>query len=159
MAIGYGDFSAWRAVLALVVALALQVGVNYANDYSDGIRGTDDGAGRPGPAGRPRGWPRRARCSPPPSPASRVAGVAGLVLAAATTWWLLAVGVAAVAAAWTYTGGPSPYGYRGLGEVFVFVFFGLVAVVGTTYVQIGSRHLAGRCRRRRRSGCSPARCW
>jgi 1,4-dihydroxy-2-naphthoate octaprenyltransferase len=124
----------WRAALALVVALALQVGVNFANDYSDGVRGTD--AARVGPlrlvgsgAARP-GTVKRAAFA-----AFGVAAAAGLALAAATAWWLLAVGLASVVAAWFYTGGRAPYGYRALGEVMVFVFFGLVAVVGTTYVQ------------------------
>jgi 1,4-dihydroxy-2-naphthoate octaprenyltransferase len=123
-----------RALLALVVALALQVAVNYANDYSDGIRGTD--ADRTGPV--------RLVGSGAASPAAvkraafvcfGVAAVAGLALAVLTTLWLLPLGGLLIAAAWGYTGGRSPYGYRGLGEVSVFVFFGLVAVLGTTYVQ------------------------
>ncbi len=126
-----------RALLALLVAVALQVGVNYANDYSDGIRGTD--AQRVGPVrlvgqglAQPAHVKRAALLS------FVVAGVAGLVLVALSgLWWLLLVGVAAIAAAWTYTGGPRPYGYAGLGEVFVFVFFGLVAVAGTAAVQVG----------------------
>jgi 1,4-dihydroxy-2-naphthoate octaprenyltransferase len=124
----------WKALLALVVALALQVGVNYANDYSDGIRGTD--ADRVGPlrlVGSGTASPgavRRAAFL-----AFGVAGVAGLVLAATTAWWLVVVGALCVLAAWFYTGGSKPYGYLGLGEVMVFVFFGLIAVVGTTYVQ------------------------
>ena len=137
VAIGYGDFSAWRAVLALVVALALQVGVNYANDYSDGIRGTDEA--RVGPVRLVAAGlapPRQVLAAAIVS--FTVACLAGLVLAAATTWWLIAVGAAAVAAAWTYTGGSHPYGYRGLGEVAVFAFFGLAAVVGTAFVQVGS---------------------
>ncbi|PWN01954.1 1,4-dihydroxy-2-naphthoate polyprenyltransferase [Nocardioides silvaticus] len=124
----------WKALLALVVSLALQVAVNYANDYSDGIRGTDDervgplrlvGSGLATP-----GAVKRAAFL-----AFGVAGAAGLVLAATTAWWLVAVGLLCVVAAWYYTGGSKPYGYLGLGEVMVFVFFGLVAVVGTTYVQ------------------------
>ena len=127
----------WKALLALVVAVALQVGVNYANDYSDGIRGTD--ADRVGPmrlvgsgAARPAEVKRAAFLS------FAVACLAGLVLAVTTSWWLVALGVACVAAAWFYTGGSRPYGYQALGEVMVFVFFGLVAVVGTTYVQTGT---------------------
>ncbi|WP_408897932.1 1,4-dihydroxy-2-naphthoate polyprenyltransferase [Nocardioides sp. R1-1] len=125
---------AWKALLAAVVSLALQVGVNYANDYSDGIRGTDDdrvgplrlvGSGLASP-----GAVKRAAFA-----AFGVAGVAGLVLAATTSWWLVLVGAVSVLAAWYYTGGSKPYGYLGLGEVMVFVFFGLVAVVGTTWVQ------------------------
>jgi 1,4-dihydroxy-2-naphthoate octaprenyltransferase len=122
------------ALLALVVALALQVAVNYANDYSDGRRGTD--AERVGPmrlVGSGAATPRAVLAAAGASFA--VAAVAGLGLAALSSWWLVAVGVVCIAAAWTYTGGPLPYGYRALGEVFVFVFFGLVAVVGTTYAQ------------------------
>lgn len=127
-------FSWWRALLALVVSLALQVGVNYANDYSDGIRGTDDD--RVGPlrlVGSGAASPRAVKLAA--FACFGVAGVAGLVLAAATAWWLVLVGVLCVVAAWYYTGGKRPYGYSGLGEVMVFVFFGLVAVVGTVYVQ------------------------
>ncbi len=126
-----------RAALALVVALALQVGVNYANDYSDGIRGTD--AQRVGPfrlTGSAAARPGEVKAAALASFA--VAAVAGLVLVAlAGAWWLIAVGAAAIVAAWYYTGGRRPYGYAGLGEVFVFVFFGLVAVLGTTYTQTG----------------------
>jgi 1,4-dihydroxy-2-naphthoate polyprenyltransferase len=124
-----------KALLALVVALALQVGVNYANDYSDGVRGTDED--RVGPVrlvgsgvAAPGAVKRAAFLS------FGVAAVSGLVLAATTAWWLVGVGGLAIVAAWFYTGGSRPYGYRGLGEVMVFVFFGLVAVVGTTYVQV-----------------------
>jgi 1,4-dihydroxy-2-naphthoate polyprenyltransferase len=124
----------WKALLALVVALALQVGVNYANDYSDGVRGTD--ADRVGPmrlvgsgAATPGAVKRAAFL------AFGVAALAGLVLAATTAWWLVLVGLLCVLAAWFYTGGSKPYGYLGLGEVMVFCFFGLVAVIGTTYVQ------------------------
>lgn len=126
--------SAPRALLALVVALALQVGVNYANDYSDGVRGTD--ADRVGPlrlvgsgVAAPPAVKRAALL------AFGVAAVAGLGLALLTTPWLLLLGAACIAAAWAYTGTSRPYGYRGLGEVSVFVFFGLVAVIGTAYVQ------------------------
>jgi 1,4-dihydroxy-2-naphthoate polyprenyltransferase len=126
----------WRAATALLVALALQVGTNYANDYSDGVRGAD----------RARVGPVRLVASGAAAPSSvrnaalacfGVAGVAGLALAAATTWWLLPVGVACVVAGWLYTGGPKPYGYLGLGEAFVFLFFGVVATVGSAYVQAG----------------------
>ncbi|MEQ4500110.1 1,4-dihydroxy-2-naphthoate polyprenyltransferase, partial [Nocardioides kribbensis] len=127
----------WKAVLALVVSLALQVAVNYANDYSDGIRGTDDDRVGPmrlvGSGAAPAAAVKRAAFL-----AFGVAGVAGLVLAATTAWWLVAVGLVSIVAAWYYTGGSNPYGYLGLGEVMVFVFFGLVAVVGTTYVQTAS---------------------
>jgi 1,4-dihydroxy-2-naphthoate octaprenyltransferase len=135
VALGYGRFSWWRALLALVVALALQVGVNFANDYSDGIRGSDER--RVGPVRLVA-----AGLAPPRHVLVAalgcfgVAGVAGLALAAVTSWWLLAVGAACIAAAWFYTGGPKPYGYSGLGEVFVFLCFGVVAVAGTAYVQM-----------------------
>jgi 1,4-dihydroxy-2-naphthoate polyprenyltransferase len=136
VALGYDRFSWWRALLALVVALALQVGVNFANDYSDGVRGSD--AKRVGPVRLVA-----SGLAPPRQVLSAafacffVAGAAGLALAAVTAWWLVAVGAGCVAAAWFYTGGPRPYGYHGLGEVFVFAFFGLVAVAGTAYVQMG----------------------
>jgi 1,4-dihydroxy-2-naphthoate octaprenyltransferase len=126
----------WRAAVALVVSVALQVGTNYANDYSDGVRGTDDA--RVGPV-------RLVASGLKPAPAVKraafaafgVAAAAGLALAAAAGWWLLLVGMASIAAGWLYTGGPRPYGYAGLGELFVFVFFGLVATAGTAYVQLG----------------------
>jgi 1,4-dihydroxy-2-naphthoate octaprenyltransferase len=135
---------AWwlAAILAMLVSVALQVGVNYANDYSDGIRGTD--AARVGPL-RLVGSGLAS-----PSVVKRaafvcfgIAGLAGLALVILTQqWWLLAVGVACVLAAWYYTGGKRPYGYAGFGEVSVFVFFGLVAVCGTAYVQVGRVSLA-----------------
>jgi 1,4-dihydroxy-2-naphthoate polyprenyltransferase len=126
----------WRAGCALVVALAVQIGTNFANDYADGVRGTD--AGRVGPV--------RLVASGLASPATvragalvafGVAGVVGLVLAATTSWWLVPLGAACIAAGWLYTGGPKPYGYLGLGEVFVFAFFGIVATAGTVYVSVG----------------------
>jgi 1,4-dihydroxy-2-naphthoate polyprenyltransferase len=132
----FADGADWpKAALAMLVSLALQVAVNYANDYSDGIRGTD--ADRVGPLRLVGSGVATARSVKLAAFAAfAVAVVAGLALAATTTWWLVLVGALAVAAAWFYTGGSSPYGYRGLGEVMVFVFFGLVAVIGTTYVQI-----------------------
>jgi 1,4-dihydroxy-2-naphthoate polyprenyltransferase len=135
VAAGYGRFSAWRAVLALIVALALQVGVNYANDYSDGIRGTDER--RVGPVRLvASGLARPRQVLTAALGCFAVACLAGLVLAAVSSWWLLLPGAAAVAAAWFYTGGRHPYGYRAFGEVSVFLFFGLAAVVGTAYVQM-----------------------
>jgi 1,4-dihydroxy-2-naphthoate octaprenyltransferase len=137
VAAALGGFRLVPALLALLVALALQVAVNYANDYSDGRRGTD--ADRVGPmrlVGSGAATPRQVLLAA--ALAFAVAGVTGLVLAALSSWWLVLVGAVCIAAAWTYTGGPLPYGYRALGEVFVFVFFGLVAVVGTTYVQTRS---------------------
>ena len=124
----------WKALLALVVAVAMIIGVNFANDYSDGIRGTDD----------QRAGPLRlvgSRLAAPQSVLTAaavsmgIAAAAGLALALCTAPWLIVVGAACIAGAWLYTGGSRPYGYRGLGEVAVFVFFGLVAVLGTQYVQ------------------------
>ena len=121
------------ALLALVVALALQIGVNYANDYSDGIRGTDDV--RVGPmrlTGSKAAKPRQVKDAAFVS--FGLASLAGLIIVILTgMWWMLAVGAACVLAAWWYTGGSKPYGYRGLGEIMVFVFFGLVATLGTTW--------------------------
>ncbi|GAA3811274.1 1,4-dihydroxy-2-naphthoate polyprenyltransferase [Sphaerisporangium flaviroseum] len=138
VAVAYGGAVWWRALLALFVALILQVGVNYANDYSDGVRGTDED----------RVGPLRLVGSRVAAPRSVLlaalgcflaAAIAGLVLVLVTrAWWLLLVGALAIAAAWFYTGGSRPYGYRALGEISVFVFFGLVAVTGTTYVQVES---------------------
>ena len=125
----------WRFVAALVVSLALQIGVNYANDDSDGVRGTDDERVGPmrltGSGTKTPGAVKRAAMI-----AFGVAAVSGLALAVATSWWLILVGVAAIAAGWFYTGGPRPYGYAGLGELFVFVFFGIVATTGSAFVQI-----------------------
>lgn len=132
---GWGD-QLLRALLATVVAWALIVGVNFANDYSDGVRGTDDD----------RTGPLRLTASGAASPgavkratfaAFGVAGVAGVVLSLLSAWWLVVVGALCIVAAWFYTGGKNPYGYRGLGEVSVFVFFGLVAVLGTQFTQAG----------------------
>ena len=129
-------FSLGLSLLALAVALFLQIGVNYANDYSDGIRGTD--AKRVGPL--------RLTGSGSTKPQAvkfaafiffALAGLAGLSIVVLTGyWWLLAVGAVAIVAAWFYTGGKSPYGYAGLGEIAVFIFFGLVATVGTSYIQV-----------------------
>lgn len=124
----------WKALLALAVSLALIIGVNYANDYSDGIRGTDDV--RSGPlrlVGSKLASPRAVLTAAVVSLA--IGAVAGLVLAAVSAPWLIAVGAVCIAGAWLYTGGKKPYGYLGLGEVAVFIFFGLVAVLGTQYTQ------------------------
>ncbi len=135
-------FSPGKALLALVVALALIIGVNYANDYSDGIRGTDDE--RVGPlrlVGSRVAAPQQVKAAA--LACFAVAAVAGLVLALTTAWWLVAVGALCVAGAWFYTGGSKPYGYSGFGEIAVFVFFGLIAVGGTLYVQAGRLSWAG----------------
>lgn len=124
----------WKALLALLVAVAFIIGVNFANDYSDGIRGTDDV--RAGPlrlVGSKLASPRAVLTAAIISLA--VGGVAGLVLALSSAPWLIAVGVVCIAGAWLYTGGSKPYGYLGFGEIAVFVFFGLVAVLGTQYTQ------------------------
>ncbi|MEO6880486.1 MAG: 1,4-dihydroxy-2-naphthoate polyprenyltransferase, partial [Mycobacteriaceae bacterium] len=137
-----GAFSPGKALLALVVALALIIGVNYANDYSDGIRGTDDE--RVGPlrlVGSRVAAPTQVKTAA--LVCFAVAAAAGLVLALTTAWWLVAVGALCVAGAWFYTGGSKPYGYSGFGEVAVFVFFGLIAVGGTLYVQAGRLSWAG----------------
>lgn len=138
-AAGVADIVAWRAVAAGVVALALQIGTNFANDYSDGVRGTDDPGSRVGPV-RLVGWGLQPASAVKAAALGSfaVAGLAGLALAAAVGPELVAVGAAAMAAGWFYTGGHHPYGYYGLGEAFVFVFFGLVATAGSTYVQTGS---------------------
>ncbi|BCO64638.1 1,4-dihydroxy-2-naphthoate polyprenyltransferase [Mycobacterium intracellulare] len=124
----------WKALLALAVALALTVGVNYANDYSDGIRGTDDD--RAGPVrlvGSRLAAPRAVLGAAVAS--LTIGALAGVVLALFSAPWLIAVGAACIAGAWLYTGGSKPYGYAGFGEVAVFLFFGLVAVLGTQYTQ------------------------
>ncbi len=126
----------WRAALALVVSLAIQVGTNFANDYSDGVRGTDEARVGPvrlvvGGLAEPATVKRAAIAT------FAVAAAAGLAVALATSPWLVVVGAASIAAGWLYTGGPRPYGYAGLGEVFVFAFFGVVAVAGTVYVACG----------------------
>lgn len=132
----------WKAVLCLLLSLSLIVGVNYANDYSDGIRGTDD----------ERVGPLRLVGSKIASAAAVrnaaigclvVGAVIGLVLVATTAWWLILVGAACLAGAWFYTGGRNPYGYSGFGEIAVFVFFGLVAVLGTEFVQAEKVDWAG----------------
>ncbi|MEE2059404.1 1,4-dihydroxy-2-naphthoate polyprenyltransferase [Rhodococcus artemisiae] len=137
-----GEAVWWKALLALVVSLALNIGVNLANDYSDGIRGTDD----------ERVGPMRLVGSGAASPAAvkraafacfGVAAVAGLALALTSAWWLILVGLVCIVGAWYYTGGRTPYGYSGLGEVAVFVFFGLVAVLGTLFVQAEQLTLSG----------------
>jgi 1,4-dihydroxy-2-naphthoate octaprenyltransferase len=135
-ATGVADVIPWRALAAGVVALALQIGTNFANDYSDGVRGTDDPGRRVGPV-RLVGWGLQ-----PPGAVKKaallsflVAGIAGGALAAAVGPELLVVGAASFAAGWFYTGGSHPYGYYGFGELFVFVFFGLVATIGAAYIQ------------------------
>ncbi|MFE5283490.1 1,4-dihydroxy-2-naphthoate polyprenyltransferase [Nocardia sp. NPDC056611] len=137
-----GGFVWWKAVLCLLLSVALIIGVNYANDYSDGIRGTDD----------ERVGPLRLVGSKLASPAAvrnaaiaclTIGAIIGLVLVFTTAWWLILVGAACLAGAWFYTGGRNPYGYSGFGEIAVFVFFGLVAVLGTEFVQAGRVDWAG----------------
>ena len=137
-----GEAVWWKALLALVVALAFVIGVNFANDYSDGVRGTDDdrvgpvrlvGSGLVAPA-----LVKRAAFV-----CFGIGAVAGVALALTSAWWLIVVGALCIAGAWFYTGGRTPYGYNGLGEVAVFVFFGLVAVLGTQFVQAGRVDWAG----------------
>ena len=134
------NWSPIRALSALLVSLSLQIGVNYANDYSDGIRGTDDS----------RIGPVRLTASGLATPKSvrnaalisfLIAALIGLTLAAATSWWVVLVGAGAINAAWGYTGGAKPYGYVGLGEISVFIFFGIVATVGSYYVQVEELNL------------------
>jgi 1,4-dihydroxy-2-naphthoate octaprenyltransferase len=136
-AIALDAFSWWRSLLALLVALALIIGVNYANDYSDGIRGTDEN--RVGPlrlVGSGTANPKAVLAAALTS--LGIAGVLGLLLVALTGyWWLLAMGAVCILGAWFYTGGKKPYGYYGFGEIAVFVFFGLASVLGTVYVQAG----------------------
>jgi len=125
---------AGRAILALIVSVSLQIAVNYANDYSDGVRGTD--ADRVGPIRMVAGELASASSVKRAAFISfLVAAIAGLTLAALTSWWLLVIGAVAMLAAWGYTGGKSPYGYSGYGEISVFIFFGLVATMGSYYVQ------------------------
>ncbi|MEK6442853.1 1,4-dihydroxy-2-naphthoate polyprenyltransferase [Pseudonocardia sp. T1-2H] len=137
-AIGSGTVDIGRAVLALVVAVALVIGVNFANDYSDGIRGTDDD--RVGPmrlVGSKVAAPTAVRTAA--LVCFAIAALAGLTLVSLSeSWWMIAAGAVCIAGAWFYTGGKRPYGYAGLGEVAVFVFFGPVAVLGTTLTQAGS---------------------
>jgi 1,4-dihydroxy-2-naphthoate octaprenyltransferase len=133
-ALAGSDYELLPAALALMVSLSLQVGVNYANDYSDGVRGSDDNRVGPvritaGGLASPGAVKRAAFIS------FGIASGAGLWLSAMSSWWLIIVGIFSIAAAWGYTGGKNPYGYLGLGEVFVFIFFGLVATVGAYFVQ------------------------
>lgn len=135
-------FEWWKALLALIVAVALIIGVNFANDYSDGIRGTDDE--RVGPlrlVGSGLAQPRTVKLAA--FACFGLAGIAGIAVSVTSAWWLILVGLACVIGAWYYTGGPRPYGYAGFGEIAVFVFFGLVAVLGTEFVQAGRVEWAG----------------
>ncbi|WP_053544092.1 1,4-dihydroxy-2-naphthoate polyprenyltransferase [Corynebacterium deserti] len=133
----HDGFVWWKALLALIVAWALIIGVNYANDYSDGIRGTDED--RTGPlrlTGSGLAAPKKVKAAAFIS--FGIAGIAGTILSLTSAWWLIVIGIICVLGAWFYTGGKNPYGYRGLGEIAVFVFFGLVAVLGTEFTQTGS---------------------
>lgn len=136
-AVGAGGVIVWRAIAALLVALAIQIATNYQNDVADGVRGTD--TGRVGPVRLvASGLATPSAVKTASLVALLVAAAAGLALAIAVSPWLLLVGAASFAAGYLYTGGPRPYGYLGLGEVFVFLFFGVVATVGSAFVQIES---------------------
>ena len=129
------SFNLTISLLALLVSVSIQIAVNYANDYSDGIKGTDDQ--RVGPVrlvGQKLASPKSVKTAA--ILFFLIAALAGLIITILSQqWWFLLLGLSAIVAAWTYTGGPKPYGYAGLGEVFVFIYFGLVAVIGTTYAQ------------------------
>jgi 1,4-dihydroxy-2-naphthoate octaprenyltransferase len=134
VALAHPSFNFLNALLALIVGLALQIAVNYANDYSDGVKGTD--ADRVGPTRLvASGLASAVEVKNAAFLAFSIGAVAGLYLAIRTSYWLIAIGAAAIIAAWRYTGGKNPYGYRGLGEIYVFIFFGLVATLGTFYGQ------------------------
>jgi 1,4-dihydroxy-2-naphthoate octaprenyltransferase len=134
------NWSPIRALSALLVSLSLQIGVNYANDYSDGIRGTDDS--RIGPIRLTASGLATAKSVRTAAFISFLfAALVGLTLAATTSWWIILVGAGAINAAWGYTGGAKPYGYVGLGEISVFIFFGIVATVGSYYVQVEALNL------------------
>ena len=136
VAIAYPTLDLLNALLALIVGLSLQIAVNYANDYSDGIKGSD--ANRIGPIRLvASGIAGAAQVKRAAFIAFGFAAFAGLYLSFRTSYWLIAIGAAAIIAAWRYTGGENPYGYRGLGEIYVFIFFGLVATLGTYFGQTG----------------------
>jgi 1,4-dihydroxy-2-naphthoate polyprenyltransferase len=132
---GFDRAVSWvNAILALLVALGIQIGTNYVNDYADGLRGTDEV--RVGPTRLVAGKLATARQVRAAALLSfGLAGIAGMLLAARVTWWFVPLGLVCALAGWAYTGGPRPYGYLGFGEVFVFIFFGLVATAGSAYVQ------------------------
>lgn len=136
VALAYPKFNLANALLALIVGLALQIAVNYANDYSDGIRGTDED--RVGPIRLvASGLATAAEVKRAAYLSFAIAAVAGAYLSARSSYWLLAIGATAIISAWRYTGGKNPYGYRGLGELYVFIYFGLVATIGTYFSQTG----------------------
>jgi len=136
VAIAYPEFNLVNALLALIVGLALQIAVNYANDYSDGVKGTDEE--RIGPTRLvASGLASAAEVKQAAFVAFGIGAIAGLYLATRTSLWFIAIGLAAIISAWRYTGGKNPYGYRGQGEIYVFIFFGLVATLGTFYSQTG----------------------
>ena len=136
VAIAYPTFDFINALLALLVGLSLQIAVNYANDYSDGIRGSD--TDRVGPTRLvASGLATPSEVKKAAFLAFAIGAMAGLYLANRTSYWFIAIGAVAILSAWGYTGGKNPYGYRGLGEIYVFIFFGLVATLGTYYGQTG----------------------
>ena len=137
-----GDVIWWKAALALAVSVALIIGVNFANDYSDGIRGTDDD--RVGPMRLVGSGAAEAKSVKTAAfICFGIGAICGLILAITTAWWLVVIGAVCIAGAWFYTGGSKPYGYLGLGEIAVFIFFGLVAVLGTEFATSGGVDLTG----------------
>jgi len=136
VAIALPEFNLLNALLCLVVGLSLQIAVNFANDYSDGIKGTD--LDRVGPTRLvASGMASAEEVKKAALTFFVIGGLAGYLLATRTSYWFIAIGAAAIISAWRYTGGKNPYGYRGLGEIYVFIFFGLVATLGTFYSQTG----------------------
>jgi 1,4-dihydroxy-2-naphthoate octaprenyltransferase len=137
IALAYPNFNLPNAFLALIVGLSLQIAVNYANDYSDGLKGTD--ANRIGPVRLvASGLASASEVRNAALYSFLIAAVAGAYLSARTSYWLMVIGASAIISAWRYTGGKNPYGYRGLGELYVFIYFGLVATIGTYFSQTGA---------------------
>lgn len=136
LALAYPKFNLVNALLALTVGLSLQIAVNYANDYSDGIRGTD--SDRIGPTRLvASGLATADEVKRAAYSSFAIGAIAGAYLASRTSYWLILIGATAIISAWRYTGGKNPYGYRGLGELYVFIYFGLVATIGTYFTQTG----------------------
>ena len=141
VAIALPEFNLLNALLCLIVGLSLQIAVNFANDYSDGIKGTDED--RIGPTRLVAGGLASAdEVKKAALSFFAIGALTGYFLATRTSYWFIAIGAAAIISAWRYTGGKNPYGYRGLGEIYVFIFFGLVATLGTFYSQTGTISIA-----------------